>query len=446
MRLHPFRILVREELTLADVAKRNDITISDLLLVNPELAHVSASAWLPHGTVINLPPTLSLRGRPFGDMFVVSDAISTLERVLGNWTEELHQRKAQVDSSERLRRSWPTPPVAKVLSKPELYDRAVVEEAKRQRPAVLQHARQLQGGVDDEAGHGITTASIIGALDMKPLEKRRDEIQQLFHVASGLEALKAEHHTIMEKPPVVGRQNVVTSTTEHTVRDPTPCTCASHSAELQWAFLEGNTTRDIVERWMVLPCQPLTVLVDALQCKMRLLPYPYTKNSMLFIAGAFYIDDRHEGFDDLSLPIREGMPSNTAYRDCSVYSMSKTTFAELTVKLHEYCVFRHFGQCDHYFYLDDIVPLIGREPKKIGQVLRSDYPRRSFLAPSKHVSCMICEQLPASILTWGDRLAPTSPFLMCPPCFRLFHVNEKGTTDEPGNDYVKFELPEGEHF
>ena len=433
-RIHPFRLVVREELTLTDIARNNDTTVNDLFRVNPELAHTSALAWLEHGSIIQLPPTLHLRGRPFGDAFVVQEAVGRIERVTEQWKHALEERKKSATDQDRL----PIPPVPRVRPKTDQFDDVVVQEVVRQKPAIVALAKNLK---DEDA---LCSASIVNALDTGPLLQRFKVINDIFHVQSGLEALKPEHTAVMQVPPLVGRQNVLSSTTEQTVPDATLCDCSTHPAELHFSFIEANKSRDIAEKWAVLPCQPLTVLVDALKCKLALLPYPHTKNSMLFICGAFFIDDRHEGYEDLSEVIREGIPSNTAYRDCKVYSMSKTTFGELTVKFHEYCLFRHLGNFDHYFFLDDIVPLVGGGVLRRVPVARKMFPRRVFLAAQKELSCHICQQLPATILTWGDRLAPRSPFLMCRPCFRLFHVNAKG--EEVNDGYVKFELPAGEHF
>lgn len=45
---------------------------------------------------------------------------------------------------------------------------------------------------------------------------------------------------------------------------------------------------------------------------------------------------------------------NLGYGRCPVRSASKTTFAEVRLTMHDMCVLRHLGECNHYFYLSGV--------------------------------------------------------------------------------------------
>jgi hypothetical protein len=166
---------------------------------------------------------------------------------------------------------------------------------------------------------------------------------------------------------------------------------------IEVSVLEGRSIRNLKEVWEFLPDQPLTMLGDVLSCTTALLPFPRTLDNFYFIGDTFFVDDRHPGWKDLSLPIRgatasssstsasnrrtngeagytqlpgvEGVELEKPFSRCRVASASTTTFADLSVKLGKLYCYRHYDDCDHLFYISNV-------RRRVHPKSHSELPRR----------------------------------------------------------------------
>lgn len=171
---------------------------------------------------------------------------------------------------------------------------------------------------------------------------------------------------------------------------------------------------------------------DSLQCASAAMPHPTSPHRFFFIGGAFCIDDRHADAVDLSAAIRAWVPPGCGlgpFSTCPVLPAS-TPLGSLSLRVGEKGVVRHNGLCDHIVQCARVGIAVGtqRGPRvlKTGRV--------------RCVYCDVCRQVPATSMTYFDRLAPTHPALYCAECITLLHG--EGVNDE----MVRFDLPLGAHF
>lgn len=454
--VRPFELRVDdlEVPTLLCVSSTCGVPLSDLRQWNqrnPVVAAAGVDDELPFGTIVQLPPLAFVRHPSFGETFVLGDMlqrIASAEKSL----EALRSRELQRNEETPLFR--PKRRIAPLAAH-------FVDSVRRESAAQLARIHAEFPSVDpvQKYGKGWKELLVEEVVDATPVTQRLQQEHQDI-IASQLVSLQPENVACMSQLPIRQAPNVVTELKEHTTRDHSASqneewSCPFHQRAIEVSFFQPGRAVAHKETWEVLGCQTLAALVDAVECMNELLPYPKTRDSFMFIAGTFYVDDRHEGYQDLSSLIRnvgtaqattsasgsvhasllDG--SNPAYGVCPVKSLT-TRIADISVKMHEMCVYRHMGSCDHYFFFKDLSsPMAVPRP-------RSLFPRRTYLSRSHVTLCDLCNALPSTIITYGDILAPKNPTFYCPPCYRIFHVNESGQDMRDG--YIKFELPPEQHF
>ena len=260
----------------------------------------------------------------------------------------------------------------------------------------------------------------------------------------------------------------------------TPLPVSDHFV-VEVVVVDRTSMFTVKEVWHFLPHQPIVALGDVLSCSKTLMPYPFTKNAFYFIGGAFYLDDRHDGWADLSKPIREWNPlyaaSGPIFAECPVRSASATTFEDLAVTLGEHCCFRHLGSCDHLFYFRSVErkscrlpasnsPAVRREAKpatksrkskkgksgasdptetqnevqqQISDVPQMRYPYLVQGWGEKALLCEVCKTVPSTIASYHDRLTAANPTAFCKGCYEVLHRGSDGK--EVLDGAVKLELP-----
>ena len=512
-----YRVNDAEGETLNVIARRHDLSVDDLRQWNPQLPRTANSEYyvVPAGSIVQLPPMLHYRGNVYGSSFRVGDFVERLGETMALQNELLKgllpAAAAAVSSvgadafpASSAKTSAPAgtppllfrPPARKILSKHELAQQATAAEGVRQMPtgpAMQQLARTLDSAAVSRSKSVANASFISNALtgvDLSPLAAALRGVEAR-HDACPREALQPHNKNLMGAVPARRKPNHLTDDRTQTTRDTSKGEHAvidkSKDCQLSFAFYDTRTLYSVKEVWGVLASQPLGALIDALRCKTMLLAYHTTANSFLFIGGVFYIDDRHEGYRDLTAELRGWDPvravvervaadggggangaahagleellavQRRGYGACPVRKVSETRFSDLTLRPNELCVFRHCGNCDHVFYLSDCGPVPASahhggdasafaSPQAAVKPLVHvhQYPRRLYLGPERTVNCDVCGKLPANIATYGDAIAPYNPALFCLPCFRISHCDRDG--NEVNDGYVKLELPDGEFF
>ena len=186
------------------------------------------------------------------------------------------------------------------------------------------------------------------------------------------------------------------------------------------------------------------------------MPYPYTPDSFFFINGSFILNDRFTGWNDTTSTLFDRNSSLKELNDlfvdtlkfpidqfhpCSTLKASSIKFEDLNIKIGEFCLFRHFCDCDHYFIFSSIYtitcpPDISQYPfssnnietnndllnQKIASVIRFPYVLNS--CTEKALLCQICKKIPSTIAVYNDLNCPTSPTAFCLNCYTIFY----GTT------------------
>lgn len=447
--IHPFQLRVDdlEVPTLLCASTTCGVSIADLKAWNRNNSLIAAAGVddeLPLGSIVQLPPLTYIRHPSYGSTFLVGEMLLEIQQVQ--------------TSLDRLWDSAKDSPAAPFVPRRRVTSMAAhfVDGVRRESASQLARIHSEYATIDPVHRYGKTWKELLveEVIDPTPVVMSLQREQQAI-VASGLVSLQPEHTACMSQHPVRSAPNVVTELKEHRTRDMSAAegeelTCPFHSREVEVSFFQPGRAVAHKETWAVLACQTLASLVDAVECMNEYLPYPKTRNSFMFIAGTFYIDDRHEGYEDISSYIRNYNPfattpselclidgANPAYGVCPVKSIT-TRIADIPVKMHEMCVYRHMGSCDHYFYFKDLsLPIVVPKP-------RSQYPRRTYISRPHVTLCDMCAALPSTIITYGDIMAPKNPTFYCPPCFRIFHVDEVG--EETNDGYLKVELPPGQHF
>ena len=408
---------------------------------------------LPVGTIVQLPPSLCIRGRTYGESFLVGDyatslhgALSRALEVTSQTTEEYKRPVRTVRSKQDQAKSLLTARSLMVASS--VMDKATgvdpTREVVLEEMSVTECAR-VTSGITNETGIDLQEdiAKMVNSFDTTPLECLHPSNQELFQ----------------QNAPTT-KKNLLSDSRVQTIPDPSLATInKSADVVLNFAFLEPRSICVLRDVWSVLSSQNIGTLIDAIQCRNDKLAYTPTLNRFLFIGGVFYVDDRHEGWLDTTEPIRNWVPSTLSsngggdandqqdrrslmpYGPCPVRRVSQTTFADVEVKMNEMCLFRHIGSCDHKFYLVDArQPGSGiDDPTHVHQ-----FPRRTYYATERSINCDVCAKLPASIASYGDALCPHNPTLFCKPCFAVSHCDVDGNEVDDG--YIKYELPAGTYF
>ncbi|KPA86576.1 putative Small nuclear RNA protein activation protein 50 [Leptomonas pyrrhocoris] len=406
-------------MTLRRIAYEEAATsLEDLRAVNAEpLASMPADAPLEPGTAVRLPVVLGMRGNPYGLSFS-----------LGQTEQQLQDCDALLDSvattweGEYGTHSLTALPPRTVCSQTEAILTQVRKEAARQLPEIAAKLQKL-GNKDTRLPYLVEVASI------KEAEKQLEEAFQ--RAVAGLETFKSENEKVTRPGPSPLSSNCLAPASLQTRCDSGDDFCVEHTH--RWEFtMHGIRSKEPRETWAVLSCQPLTALLDAVDCATVRDPLHTSRNALFFIHGAFYIDDRHRDahdFQDLSKvictndPLQDPLTFEAAehqgFGRCPVKSAATTTFKELEVKMGEYCLLRHCGGCDHYFYLSHVRSLRGYPRKE-----RAEFPHRVAKVRDQARRCLLCRLFPSTVVVYEDPLSPESPAYYCAVCFDVLHAND----------------------
>lgn len=222
---------------------------------------------------------------------------------------------------------------------------------------------------------------------------------------------------------------------------------AAGRAVIVLEFCDRMTTSRVKERWEILDSQPLNTVFDKLDCASDQLPYPHSSDAFLFLGGCFYVaGDPQRVCENIRSwkPVAGGVVDEPPYGRCPILPLT-TTAGKLSVRIGEKGVFRHHGVCDH---IVSVVAVGGANIDAAARPIR-DYPRKVFSVPDRVTNCDVCRGLPANVMTYFDRLAPTHPALYCLSCYELLHgADQSGDGTEAGapEAMITFKLPLGVHF
>jgi snRNA-activating protein complex (SNAPc), subunit 3 len=100
--------------------------------------------------------------------------------------------------------------------------------------------------------------------------------------------------------------------------------------------------------------------------------------------------------------------------------MGQTRWDELPqVRLGVAYWFRHAGNCEHIFTIDDVRLVHPDDPQPGASGAR--YPATTFLSRVPIPKCRVCDRDPVTVLTLDDELGGEAPCLMCDACFGYIH-------------------------
>jgi snRNA-activating protein complex subunit 3 len=416
-------------MTLRRIAYEEAATsLEDLRAVNTEpLSSMPADAPLEPGTAVRLPVELGMRGCTYGLTFTLSRAEQQLQDC-----EALLDSAATAWESEYGTHSLTALPVRKVCSQTEMLLAQVHAEAVRQLPDVATKLKKL-GSKDTRLPYLVQAEAI---------KQAEAQIADHFQSAvAGLESFKRENEKMTRSDPSPLSSNDLSPASIQTRCDSSEDFCVEHTH--RWEFMmHGIRSKEPREAWAVLSCQLLTALLDAVDCVTVRDPLQTSRNAFFFIHGTFYIDDRHcdaADYQDLTKAIRNNDPlqdpltfrlaEHQGFSRCPVKSAATTTFAELDVKMGEYCLLRHCGGCDHYFYLSHVRSLRGYPRRE-----RGDFPHRVAKVRDAARRCLLCRLFPATVVLYEDPLSPESPAYYCAVCFDILHAKD---TPEEASQYQR---------
>ncbi|EPY31206.1 snRNA-activating protein complex subunit 3 [Strigomonas culicis] len=427
----PFLYIVSEEdaqngMSLLDLCiRRLCISLADVQRINRAngaLDQYRLDECLPVGTAIRLPVVVTVCGGspPYSSYF----ALGREEERLRGVERRLGERAAAFEAAHGSG-ALELPPRT-VLSQTEQATDFIHKEVERQLP-LLQHITKL--------------SDLVKAVDVEPIKKREREIVEAFSP----ETVRLRSFQALPGPAPKRRRhaNDISPSTIATVLDPTEDFCVEHTHRWEFMFYTNRTLAER-ETWAVLSCQPLTALMDALECYSQPL-YGKHRNAFFFIGGTFYIDDRHRGeedYEDLSAAIRNYDPvantaefagANLGFGACPVRSAAETRFADLQVKMGEYCVYQHLDRCSHAFALHGVRPL---GPNMRTQ--RNQFPHRTMVKKGQVILCQMCGSFPSTIALFDDPLSPSNPSMYCAYCYEVLHGDD---TEEEAQKYVKVNYP-----
>ncbi|VDP24415.1 unnamed protein product [Soboliphyme baturini] len=101
--------------------------------------------------------------------------------------------------------------------------------------------------------------------------------------------------------------------------------------------------------------------------------------------------------------------------------MQETKFIDLTLRLGQFYVYKHQGDCEHLMLFSDLRALHADSPQNI-----AEYPISLSRKSRKRTVCVACQNLTAGwIVQDGDRM-PGPIVHMCDRCFREFNYDKDG--------------------
>lgn len=436
-------------------------SLCDIRALNPHLAHLSADAPLPQGVRLQLPFTLPdqrLIKTMTGNRFTLSEAEDRLRRC-----------RALLDECLRIHEQRAGAPVAalperRVFSQLELTRSAVDAEVARQLPGIEARFRELGGKCD---------AQLPRLVEADGIKRKVEEITQGFSP----DAVRLNSFTTANSIALnaalgysSGRIDSKLSPIQKVVlaeADKEPVAHRGpHTHRWEFAVCRPHSLF-VTAELAFLSSQRLTTLIDAMRSlcvrsNSHGYPFATTEDSFLYLSGTFYIDDRHEGYKDLTENIRGfSLPHGTTrkasgataqaadkvggdgnvFKRCPVRSAASVSWGDVVLRQGELCALRHLGGCTHYFYLKGVcdLELVASPTDPPSQ---ASYPMCIAKAEEPPLLCQLCQTYPATVALYGDVLSPTNPALYCPVCFHLLHADDavddshayvKVVADGPGN-------------
>lgn len=181
------------------------------------------------------------------------------------------------------------------------------------------------------------------------------------------------------------------------------------------------------QEFIVASSQKLTALRDRIYCLNDcILDGPSTPSGCFFIEGVFYDDMREQNAIRYSSTIIDWIRSERRFTHpglshYSVKDMESTTFRDLSVRVGAHYMYQHQGDCVHTMIVTGIRMCHNDDIQDLNA-----YPLRPFHARTIRRKCRVCQQYPASYVTYGDKLADEHPTFFCEECYRSLHYSEKG--------------------
>lgn len=386
-----FKYIVRSRsVTLISISEETRCCVEDLLDLNPQLADSNPTSPLALGTVISLPPCPRYKGYwPLGSFF-------SLE------TAEHRLQKLDTEMEKLVRSTEPLPlPRRKVKSRTELIVESAYSEAARQLDIVEKFMTSADAKKVKKQIHHVVDVSI---------QKRNEEAieQQFLSSSSTLGAFRAENaHCFL------GSDNTPSFTTVGLANEKADndaasfCThdCLSHTHQWEFVFCKSNSYEE-QEVWAVVSCQELSVLSDLISCPVRERLDGFN-SSFFYIGGRFFT----VGDVDLSSCLRTPIEGevNSSFSSSTCTPASSVTFGELRVRCGEMYVFRHMGDCDHYFYL--------RGVSKFNS--SSSYPCCLAKRKGNVIRCFSCEKFASTVALYKRSEPSSKPQYYCDVCYEL---------------------------
>ena len=98
-----------------------------------------------------------------------------------------------------------------------------------------------------------------------------------------------------------------------------------------------------------------------------------------------------------------------------------TPLSDVAFRLGRRYLFQHQGGCQHSFAVYDARIY---EPFRDPPIM--DFPRTTFMSAMRRRLCRVCDQIPAALVVFGDRLADESPMYLCQRCHHHLHYDHQG--------------------
>nr|CCC92966.1 putative small nuclear RNA gene activation protein (SNAP) 50 [Trypanosoma congolense IL3000] len=434
----PFALVVNGEraTTLLEIALYTAVPLPDLRSWNPGLDTCKGRDKLPEGTVVRLQPLPGERGKPYGCSFSLGEAELAIHKLERRLDELLGGRKQDTIKL----------PARRVFSKMERIVSELRKEGERQLACIKKGSEECERD----------PRMLQFLVDVGPVEELEQRLNEEFDGLSvGLQVLKKSNEFLFQKEDRFPLKRCVEEDLFSSILDDAPHLPAEHSYQWEFTFLTPGSATQLQDTWAVLSSQRLDTLLDNFVCR-NYLSERMSKNAFFFIGGAFYVDNRHadsegEGYEDVTKYLRhhepckavhdhgdKGESSNSSFGACPVYYISDTTFADLNLRLGEFGVLRHFGCCNHYFYLSAVTKLYRENHNRYEG---ASFPRRIMKSVTRVVRCRMCHSHPATIVCYNDALSPESPCHYCVPCYELLNASDDGISD--GLKAFVIRLPKG---
>lgn len=100
------------------------------------------------------------------------------------------------------------------------------------------------------------------------------------------------------------------------------------------------------------------------------------------------------------------------------FSMEESTFNDLMLRLGSYYSFCHHGNCSHTIIFTEMRIFNANDHTN-----KLAYPLRCFESRIRRQKCRVCDLLPATAVTFGDKLSSEEPCFFCDECYQLLHYS-----------------------